>query len=225
MNRNRNNNWRNRIQNRNWRNRNRSWNRNRNWNRNKNGHWWNRNWNWWNRNWRNNDRNNNKYNWHWNDKSKNPPSGGGAQIASVGNCTSTSGNCTVTDSSQLDLSFLNNNQAANAYAFIAMCQRSEKQRTNFLSCVRQLVRQNKNHFSYADQLNIINAVKDSDINKNRRLLRGASDGEFDNYEDQGDGESDSYGLDEFEDQGDDEDDSYDLDEFEDLGDDEDDSYE
>jgi len=72
-----------------------------------------------------------------------------------------------------------------------------------LSCVRQLVRQNKNHFSYADQLNIINAVKDSDINKNRRLLRGASD-----YEDQGDDEDDSYDLDEFEDQGDDEDDNY-----------------
>lgn len=86
-----------------------------------------------------------------------------------------------------------------------------------MSCVREIVRQNKNHFSYADQLNIINAVKDSDINMNRRFLRGTSDDEFDNYEDQGDDDGDSYDFDEFEDQGDDVDDSYDFDEFEDQG--------
>ena len=86
-----------------------------------------------------------------------------------------------------------------------------------MSCVREMVRQNKNHFSYADQLNIINAVKDSDINMNRRFLRGTSDYEFDNYEDQGDDDGDSYDFDEFEDQGDDVDDSYDFDEFEDQG--------
>jgi len=81
----------------------------------------------------------------------------------------------VTDSSQLDLSFLNNNQAANTYAFIAKCQRSETDRRKFMSCVREMVRENKSHFSYMDQLKIITTVQESDINKSRRYLRGGED--------------------------------------------------
>ena len=146
----------------------------------------------------NNNNNNHKYNYNWNSNKnhnndnrskKNPNGGGGAQVVSIENCTFSNGtfmdNCTitanvtsvVTDSSQLDLSFLNNNQASNTYAFVAKCQRSEKDRSKFLSCVREMVRENKSHFSYVDQLKIITAVKESDINKNRRYLRGSEDEE------------------------------------------------
>ena len=110
------------------------------------------------------------------------------------NCTITA-NVTsiVTDSSQLDLSFLNNNQAANTYAFIAKCQRSEKDRYKFMSCVREMVRENRNRFSYMDQLKIITTVQDSDINKSRRYLRGGeveSEDEIDDesYDESYDGE-------------------------------------